>query len=714
MFKRLGVCTYRHAKLILVSTLVVILVASFLGAPAFGKLKSGGFDDPKAESSQAADLMGRHFDGRVNFILLIHTKEGTVDTATVASKGRALAASLGKQANITNMQAYWSTASPFLRSKDGTYALITAYYGGSTGETKKLMREYSKQDGPISVSVGGEAAVNVNASTQVKKDLALAEGIAVPLTLLLLVVAFGSLISALLPVAMGIIAILGTFAELSILGNITDVSIYAINLTTALGLGLAIDYGLFMVSRYREELAAGQTVEQAIAKSVATAGRTIVFSAATVAASLAALAIFPLYFLRSFAYAGMGVVVVSALAALIVLPALLAVIGTHIEAGKLPWHRFKIEAPFWRHIAGFVMRRPALTALPVLVMLVICAIPLHTITFGSPDDKILPTSASARKVNETLAAKFSVNQSNQMNVLIVGQPSQAALAQYADTVSHLTQVQDVRTPRGIFKDGVQISRQPAQPDKANIQIMAVDMLPKIGSESAEAQALVKAVREVSIPNGHVYVGGPSATLVDTKHAIGSRLAYAVLIIASVTFAALFLFTGSIVQPVRALLFNSLTLAATIGIVVWIFQEGHLSSVLRFSAVPTDMAMTMLLFCIAFGLSMDYEVFLLSRIKEIHETGVTTQEAVRHGLARAGRIVSTAAAMLAVSFFAFGTARISFLQLFGIGTGLAILIDATLNRGVLVPASMRVLGERAWYAPKLLKRLQARIGLSEKP
>lgn len=715
MFTKIGKYTYHHAKLVLTIAFVLVILAGAMGFQAFGKLKSQGFDDPKSESSQAASLINQHFGGQTNLIFLVHAQHGTVDDSNVASAAQSVANNLAHQQDVQSVVDYWSSRSSLLKSKDNTYALITAYFSGSPEGAQKLINTYDRSDKTLTITAGGDAAINADINHQVQKDLGLAEGIAVPLTMALLVLAFGSVVAALLPVIMGLVAILGTFAELYFFGSVTDVSIYAINLTTALGLGLAIDYALFIVSRYREELNAGKTIQDAITRSVETAGRTVIFSATTVAASLAALSIFPLYFLRSFAYAGIGVVVISALTALIVLPALLTILGRRVESGRLPWHHTnKTEAPFWRRVANVVMSHPAITALPVLAVLVFFALPLRHIAFGMPSDKVLSTSASSRQVDDTLNSKFASNQASQISIVIQGSPTNASYSAYAQNISKLSYVNDVRTPLGTFKSGRLVSSVPAQPAKPGISSVTVDTDASIGSDSNNAQSLVKTIRTIRLDTeAHTYVGGTSAALIDTKHAIGSRLLPAGIIIATVTFLALFLFTGSIIQPLRALILNSLTLSATIGVMVWIFQEGHLSSPLHFTAVPTDMSMTMLLFCIAFGLSMDYEVFLMSRIKELHDEGAKTAEAVGHGLARAGRIVSTAAAMLAVSFFAFGTAHISFLQLFGLGAGLAILIDATLIRGVLVPAFMRVLGEHAWYAPAPLKRLQVRLGLTEK-
>jgi RND superfamily putative drug exporter len=714
MFKKLGSTVYGHAKLVLGVSLVVLVLAAVTGVHAFGKLKTGGFDDPSSQSSQAANLITQHFGGASNLVLLVKAKQGTVDTLAIAQAGTGLTAKVSKDSRISSVVSYWTTHNPALRSKDGGYGLVVGHLKDEDqGTVKKILAEYS-QDGPVvSVQIGGSAAVGQDINGQVGKDLGLAEGIAIPLTLLLLVVVFGSMVSALLPLAIGIVSIFGTFAELSMLGSVTDVSIYAINLTTALGLALAIDYALFIVSRFREELDGGKTVQQAVVQSTATAGRTVIFSAVTVAVALSALAVFPLYFLRSFAYAGIGVVAISALSAVIILPALLTVLGKHIEAGKIPWvrgHR-KIEAPFWRHVATFVMQHPAMTALPVIILLVVLASPLRNITFGTPDGRVLPTSAGSRQVGDILLSDFTSNQSAETDVVVIGTAGNSQLATYASRISALPRVSDVEGSAGVFRAGHQVSSMPTSPAKPDARLLTVRVL--LDGQSDAAQALVKTIRDVPVPSGdQVYVGGSSATLVDTKQSIATHLPLAILIVVAAMLVVLFLFTGSIVQPLRALVLNSFTLAATIGVVVWIFQEGHLASLLGFTALPTNIPMTILLLCIAFGLSMDYEVFLMSRIKEMHDKGANTTDAVKHGLARAGRIVSAAAGILALSFFAFGTARISFLQLFGIGTGLAVLIDASLMRGVLVPVFMHIFGEHAWYAPKILKQLHKRIGISE--
>lgn len=718
MFSRLGPFIYRQAKIIVLLAVILVIAAAALGVHAFGELKTGGFDDPGSQSVRAANLIDQKFGGSINVLFLVHTQQGNVDAADVTQAGTHLTRQLAQDSRLNSVVSYWQGHVPALRSHDGSYAVIAAHIKGSdehaSAVAKDLQTRYQTSNNLYSVSLGGPAVAGNDIGQNVGKSLGMAEGIAIPLTLLFLTFAFGTVVSALLPLMIGLVAILGTFAELFVLGKITDVSIYAINLTTALGLGLAVDYALFIVSRYREELSNGSNIEAAITKTIGTAGRTVLFSASAVIFALAAMMIFPLYFLRSFAYAGVGVVIIAALSAIIFLPAVLVLLKQRTEKGRLPWAAIshRVEAPFWRHVAGFVMRHPALTALPAIAVLLLLASPLHAITFGTPDDRVLRQGVNSRQVGDIMRQQFNSNTANNVQVVLRGESLTAGpIGAYAAKVSSLPGVQNVATAFGIYAGGQRISPRPLVASASDAALLSVSS--GLDPQSNAAEQLVTQIRALPPPSGDIAdVGGVAARLTDTKHAIGHRLPLGLAIIAVSTCVILFLFSGSIVQPLRALVTNGLTLAASIGIIVWIFQLGHFTQLLSFAALPTNITMPILLFCIAFGLSMDYEVFLLSRIKEQHDAGADNQTAVAHGLARAGRIVSTAAIMLAISFFAFATASISFLQLFGIGTGLAILFDATLVRGILVPAFMRVVGERSWYAPKPLKLLYGKVGLHE--
>ncbi|HEV2253318.1 MAG TPA: MMPL family transporter, partial [Streptosporangiaceae bacterium] len=666
-------------------------------------------------STTAQTLTDQRFGGSAGVVLLVHAQAGTVDDAPARAAGAAAASRLAAVPGVSSVVSYWQTRNPGLRSKDGRYALVLGSTRSDLNLSSSELASLRSHNGQVDVTVGGSAAIGNDITKQVAKSLGIGEAIAVPIIMALLVFAFGSVVAALLPLAIGMIAILGTFAELFVLGSVTSVAIYAINLTTGLGLALSIDYALLMVSRFREELGRGQEPAQAALRTVQTAGRTIVFSGATVVAALAVLLIVPMYFLRSFAYAGIGVVLISVAAAVVVLPALLAVLGRRVNSGRLPWARNRepsTAAPLWGRLAGQVMRRPALIALPVLAVLVLVALPLRHVQFGTLDDRVVPVTTQSRAVGDVLREDFTGNSATALNVVTDGPLDRAALAGYATRLSDLAGVARVETSVATFVHGTAVPGS-ADPALARLTAQRLSVVSAADPRSDAAKNLVRTVRALPGPDGvRVYVGGDTAELIDTTHAIGARLPLAALLIVLTTFLLLFLFTGSVVQPARALVLNAVTLAATAGLLVWIFQEGHLSGALHFTALPLDTSMLVLLFCIAFGLSMDYEVIVLSRIKELHDRGHDNRTAVTDGLTRSGRIVTTAAALVAVSFFAFGTATVSFLQLFGIGAGFAVLIDATLVRAVLVPAAQRILGRAAWYAPAPLRRIQARIGLSE--
>jgi len=723
VFERIAELAIRRSRLVLVVAVVAVALMGVLGAGAFGKLQGGGYDDPASQSSRAAKVIDEKFGGETNLVLLVRASEGRIDAPAAQQSGRALVADLKKEQNLENVISFWDTASTDLRSKDGREAMVLAHVkGDDTKRDENAKTVIDAYTGPyedaLTVQFGGGAAVTSEMGTQSGEDLVLAESIAVPLTLVLLLLVFGSMVAALLPLAIGIIAIAGTFAELFVLGSVTDVSVFAINLTTALGLGLGIDYALLMVSRFREQLAAGASVDDAVRRTVSTAGRTVAFSAATVAAALAALLVFPQYFLRSFGYAGVGVVVIAAVSTLFVMPALFVVLGHRVNSGRLPWAkanrgRSDTRAPLWGRLAGTVMRRPALTALPVLAVLLLAASPLLGITFGTPDERVLPEDAASRQVSSVLQEKFNGNDDAALHVVIDKPVSKAPLESYAAELSRLDGVVRVETSTGTYADGRSTATDPGNTALGHPDAQQINVVSTLSPKSDEAQSLVKDVRAVDPPAGsHALVGGVDAVLVDSKDSVGSRLPIAVALVALTTFLLLFLFTGSVVQPLRALVLNMISLGATLGVMTWIFQDGNLSSLLGFTAQPMDVSMTVLMFCIAFGLSMDYEVFVTSRIKELHDLGEDNESAVTNGLGHTGRIVTAAACLLAVSFFAFGTAKLSFMQLFGLGSGLAILIDAVAVRGILVPAAMRLLGRSAWYAPGFLRKFHGRFGLSE--
>jgi putative drug exporter of the RND superfamily len=727
MFERLGQFLVRRAHLVLWTSAVLVLGAAALAVGAFGKLQDGGFTPPGAESSAAQALTERSFGGDPNLLLLVHARTGTVDDPAVAAAGRQLAAALQGRQQVGAVTSYWNTRSPDLRSADGRYALVLAHLAGTEKEAdtaaQAIIGDLAVSGPVVDVRAGGPHGVGNDIGSEVVKGLALAESIAIPVTLVLLLITFGSVVSAVIPLVTAIMAIIGTFAGLYLLGSLTPVSIFATNLTTALGLGLAIDYALLTVGRFREELAAGRPVPQAVSRTVVTAGRTIAFSAATVTVALSALLVFTPFFLRSLAYAGIAVVAASAVCGTVILPAALAVLGHRINAGRIPWLRSGggHRSPLWGRIAAAVMRRPLRYAVPIVALLLAAAAAMPHVRFATPDDRMLPPGAQSRQVGDILRAEFGGDRTATVNVVTTGAVPAASLRAYARALSTLPGVGQVDSSAGGYLAGGQAAGRPVSAaaqagrlHRPDAEQVIVTMAPGTDPQSDTAQSLVRAVRAAPAPAGvRALVGGTTAALVDAKHATSARLPLAVLLVALTTFALLALYTGSLIQPLRALLLNALGLSAILGAMVLVFQDGHLSSLLGITPRALDTSMPIMLFCIAFGLSMDYEVFLISRIKELRDSGWSTPRAVVDGLGRTGRVISTAAALIAVSFFSFAVSSVSFAKFFGIGAGLAIVIDATLMRGVLVPASFRLLGERAWYSPRLLRRLHQRAVAGER-
>jgi RND superfamily putative drug exporter len=724
MLARLGRFTVAHRKAVLVGTAVFFVLAAVLGGGVASRLISGGFDDPGSESSRARDVIEREFgEQEPGLVLLVTAKNGTVDDPDVVSAGNALAAELGSERGVARAISYWDLGSPPpLRSVDARQALVVATLRGDEEEehdtAEELSPRYSGSRGPVTVGVGGFAEVFRQVNQEVEADLVRAELLAFPIVLVLMVLVFGSLIAAGLPLVVGVLAIVGTFLVLVVISSLTDVSIFALNLTTAMGLGLAIDYSLFIVSRYREELGNGRSPHDAVVRTVQTAGKTVAFSALTVAVALAALLIFPLAFLRSFAYAGIGVSLLAGAVAIIFLPALLAVLGPRVNSLRL-WRREPkpVGQGVWHRIATFVMRRPVPVAVSVIVVLLLLGLPFLRIQFGLPDDRVLPDNVSSRQVQEDIRTRFSSDESRALQVVADGIDDPAARAddidRYAARLSRLPGAARVDAVTGSYIDG----RQVVGPGQLSPRFEADDatwlsVVPSVEAYSEEGERLAKDVRDTPSPFP-VLVTGPSAELVDSKESLFRLLPIALGLVALATFVLLFLMFGSILVPIKALILNVLSLSATFGALVWIFQDGNLSGVLDFTATGTlPASVPLLLFCIAFGLSMDYEVFLLSRIKEEHDRTGDNTASVAIGLERTGRLVTAAAVLISVVFLAFATSGVSFIKIFGIGLALAVLMDAFVIRATLVPAFMRIAGEANWWAPRWLRRVHQRIGISE--
>lgn len=696
MSHRAGVFVTRRPRLVLLAALLFLLVSAVFGAQATGRLKTQGYDDPRSESSRAARVAAEHQGASPNLVVVARSRGGSVDDPAARNAGGELTGRLAAQPHVSAVTSYWTGHAAELRGRDGRTAMLTAHVDGVGEQLAARVERLSTEltaptsaGAALTVDVGGTALTDAQLQDIAESDLKRAESVVLPGTLVLLVLVFGSVVAAALPLLIGVLAIAGTLLVLSVLGSVTDVSVFALNLTTALGLGLGIDYGLLIVSRFREELAHGYRPRNAAIRTVRTAGHTIGFSAATVCAALATLLVFPPYFLRSFAYAGIAVVVIAAVSALTVLPALLALLGKRVNAWPVPWRRrvrTGSRSRFWEGLARIVVRRPLLAALPVIGLLLVLAGPFAHAGFATPDDRALPVSASSRQTGDLVRGAFDMKGSSALTVVITGQASRPAQQEYARRLAALPQVARVVGPVG---DGPAL----------------LSVVPLADPGSRAAQRLVREIRgETPAPAGtEILVGGPSAVLVDAKDTVGGRIPVALALITLTTFLLLFGFTRSLLLPLKAIALNALSLTAVLGAMVWIFQTGHLSHLLGFTPGPLTTTMPVLLFCIVFGLSVDYEVFVLARIKEAHEAGQDNARSIVTGVSRTGSIVTTAGALLAFTLLSFGTSRVSLLQFFGIGAGFGVLLDATLVRGVLVPALMRLAGGLNWWAPRPLRR-----------
>jgi trehalose monomycolate/heme transporter len=719
MFEAWGRIIFNRRRLVLAVAAAGVVCAAIWGTGVFAKLQSaGGFAPPASQSQQEANHAAAVFGRDAGDVVLLYSSA----TQTVHSPAyrAAVASSLARlpRSRVLSASTYWSTGSPQFVSANGrvTYAVLELAGSGDAARIKTFDAIQGDFAAPgLTVLAGGQIPTEAAINKEVTSDIGRAEAISMPVLLILLLVIFGSLAAASLPLAIGAIGIIGSFAALRLLTLATPVSIYSVNITTILGLGLAIDYGLFMVGRFREELHRQASVADAVARTVATAGRTVAVSGITVAMALASLMLFPAVFLRSMGYGGVATVLVDMLAALTVMPALLAVLGHRVNAlrirrpvghpvGRSGGPQVEVEAAGrWYRLARGVMRRPLLFASVIVVALLALGAPVLHISWGGTDARALPAAAPARQVAEALSRDFPGNVTAPIESLvrfrgpIASSPArQAELAAYVNKLGRLPGV-----------TGVQLTGERGQ-------VARIDMRYQPDPLSAQARQIVQRVRGVPGPAGSsVEVGGQSAQLVDELSSLSATVPWMALVMAGATFLLLFLAFGSVVLPVKAIVANLLSLSATFGVVVWIFQEGHLSGLLQFEPTGTlDPTMPILMLAIIFGLSMDYEVFLLSRIRERYDVTGDTPEAIASGLQRTGGVITSAALLLVIVVGAFSASGITFIKLMGVGMIVALIVDASVVRVLLVPAAMRLLGRANWWAPKPLRGLYARYGIRE--
>ncbi|MDV3133714.1 MMPL family transporter [Mycobacterium sp. 29Ha] len=714
MLSRLAVFTVRRPKVILTAVFLLLVVSIAFGGTVTQKLGVGGFTDPASESAQVADYLDQNFPTTPNLVLEVVARGGAVDSPDVEAAADRVRQLVEAEPAAKVVGSFSQADAADLRAKDGRSGLILVHVSGTLDEATKtsirIIDTLPTDDPAVDVRAGGPLGVSVEIEDRVAHDLVISESISLPILLAVLVIVFGGLVAAFVPLAIGITSIVMTLLVLALMVTITDVSVHALTVATAFGLGLSIDFGLLMVSRFREERARGRDHESAIVATVTTAGRTIIFSAATVTLAMSGLLVFPLYFLRSTALTASAVVMLSALSAIVVLPALLAMTGKRIDSLAVLRRKNPLSADsaFWRRSAAIVTRRPLLCALPVIAALLVLGIPFLGVQLAMPDERALPSDSNGRLVAESLRNNYAKDSSQAVTLL--ARNDIRALNDLAAPVSMMEGVVQVVAPSGIHQQGKVVADPP--PGLENNRAAYGLAYLSVAAQSDAAQKVVHSIR-ARIVDHRVEVGGPTATLIDTSTAVGDRLPVAILLIALATFVLLFLFTGSIVVPAKALVLNLLMLSAVLGAMVWIFQDGNLAPLLGVTPAPLNLSMVVLLCCIAFSLSVDYEIFLLSRIKEARDSGLSNNDAIIVGLGRVGRIISSAALLLTITLLSFANG-LSFMKMFGIGTALAIVIDATVIRGVVVPAFLRVAGELNWWAPPPLKRLHTRIGLSEGP
>ena len=724
----------RAPRRIIAIALLLMVGTAVFGMPVAKSLGAGGFTDPTADSAHAAQLLAGKFDQGDMQMLITVSSDAGADSAAARTVGTEIVAGLYESPYVAQVISPWTappSAAKSLISKDGNTALIVAGIRGQNDaqqHAETLSNELVHDRGGVIVRAGGEAIAATQINLQTQKDLKVMESIAIPLSLLILVWVFGGLVAAALPLVVSGLAIFGSMAVLRAITFATDVSIFTLNLSVAMGLALAIDYTLLILSRFRDELATGASREDALMRTMVTAGRTVLFSSLTVALSMLVLALFPMYFLKSFAYAGVAVVALAASAAIVVTPAAITLLGPRLDS--LDMHRpvrrllrrpgpvaSPIEQHFFYRLAKFAMRRAIPIGLAGSALLLLLGLPFTTAKWGLADDRVLPTSESARQVGDQLRTDFADNRATNVTIVIPHADgiSTAEMGRYAAQLSQVPQVSSVSAPNGTFVGGSPVGPpSTATAVKGGSAFLTVTTTAPLYSQASETQ--LDELQAVPGPAGqHTLLTGTTPTNRDTSHAVTSRLPIVLTIIAAITFVLMFRLTGSLVLPLKTLILNALSITATFGALVWIFQDGHLGALGTTTTGTLVVTMPALMFCIAFGLSMDYEVFLVSRIHEYwlasNRTPADNDESVALGIAHTGRVITAAALIMSISFAAMIAAQVSFMRMFGLGLTLAILGDATLVRMLLVPAFMRIMGRFNWWAPKPLARLHDRFPIS---
>ena len=694
MFEKLGSLIVTRKKFIFTLFIALILAAGAIGSSVFGKLDSGGYSDPKSDSAKVFEYLTDEFKVKdPAVVLVVETKNGIISPEASASATR-LESQIKLEPGVESTLSFWSSGgAPSLKSSDGNSAFLFIYSESIEWDEvqnlgKRMQEKYEGNYETLRVYASGTGVFAHAINTKIADDLKISEAISIPLTFIFLVFVFGSLVASAMPLLVGVSAILGSLLIMYLLTLFTGVSVFALNLITGLGLGLGIDYSLLIVNRFREELHAGKSVEDAVRKTVSTAGKTVFYSGLTIVITLASLMLFPLMFLKSFGYAGVTVVIMAVLGSLVALPALLAILGTRINKAVV---RKGAIAPKedgrWAQTARFVMRRPVAVVTLSLILLTVLAAPIKDIVFTQVDSRVLPASNPAAAASQIISERFPGQEGNPIEIVV---PNGAQITNQIDQFTS-----EVAKVDGIVRIGQ------LQTYGNDVRVTAIhEMSPR----TPDAERLINEIRDLPSPEGTL-IGGVAADYADTQNGIARTMPWALLWIVIGVLLLLFVFTGSIILPIKAVILNILSLAATLGAITWIFVHGNLQWLVGEFTVTNavDTGSIILVAVVAFGLSMDYELFLLSRIKEEHDAGKSNIESVAIGLQRSARIITAAAGLLAIVFASFMLSGVTSIKMLGFGVAFAIILDATLVRALLVPALMRLFGERNWWAPKSMKK-----------
>ena len=696
MFEKLGQIVVKYRRGAVILFVVSVLVTGAVGSMLFNRLDSGGYSNPKSDSYKVYEYLTDELKLSDPAIVVV-VDSGNLDVTDpiVVAKAKNLEAKIANESGVSKTLSYWSSGGEAtLKSIDGKAAYILVYSDDQafSPQSEKLGKyfqaNYDGEYDDLTLYSGGVGVVSYAITKKISDDLKIAEAISIPLTFILLAFVFGTLAASAMPLIVGVSAIAGGFFLLYLFTLFTDVSVYALNLTTGLGLGLGIDYALLVVNRFREELRKGKSVDESVITTIATAGKTVFYSGLTVLVTLASLIFFPLPFLKSFGYAGISVVTLAVVGAIFGLPAILATIGHKIDKGVI---RKSSITPNddgrWAQTARMVMKRPTAVVLLSLIIIGILAAPIANIKFSQGDSRMLPATNKAAIATALQNERFSGQTGNPVEIIIIdGADKIEAINSYAAAIANEPGIVGVVPPAVIGKD---------------VRLMAYQsMLPR----TPEAQDLIHNLRDIPAPIGTL-IGGAAADFTDSQDGIADALPLVFGWIAISVFILLFIFTGSIILPIKAVILNILSLAATMGVLTWVFVDGNMKWLVgSFTEIGAlDTSIVILIGVVVFGLSMDYELFLLSRIREEHLAGKSNVDAVALGLQRSGRIITAAAAILAFVFAAFITSGVTSIKTMGFGVAFAIILDATIIRGLLVPALMRLMGERNWWAPKWMQR-----------